>query len=82
MNDVYVCGTDVLIRTVTYAWHGRIARVTPTEIVLESASLVADTGPFSRALSSGQFAASESVSGPVIVSRGAIVDCCMVGARR
>jgi hypothetical protein len=79
MSDVYAVGSYVLIRTVTYAWHGRIACVTPGEIVLEGASWVADTGPFARALECGRFAASEPVNRSVVVSRGAIVDCCIMG---
>jgi hypothetical protein len=68
-------GAVYLIRTVTMIDTGRLLRVTPTEIVLEEAAWIADTGRFSDALKSLEFSEVEPFpDGEVIIGRGAIID--------
>lgn len=71
-------GKAVLIRTVTMNYTGRIASVTESDLVLEDAAWIADTGRFSTALKDG-FPANAEIEpffSPVIVSRSVLVDCC------
>jgi hypothetical protein len=67
-------GNSVLIRTVTYFQLGRVVELSDTEVVLEDASWVADTGRFGAALKSGVFSEVEVFPEPVSVARGSIVD--------
>jgi hypothetical protein len=72
-------GSVYLIRTVTMIDTGRVVRVTPTEIVLEEAAWIADTGRFSDALKALSFNEVEPFpDGNVIVGRGAIIDACKI----
>lgn len=76
----YEVGSIYLIRTVTMIDTGRIVRVTPTEIVLEEAAWIADTGRFSDAVKAAKFNEVEPFpDGEVIVGRGSIVDACKIG---
>jgi hypothetical protein len=73
-------GKVYLIRTVTMIQTGRLIRVTPQELVLEDACWIADTGRFSDALKSLEFAETEPFpDGPVIVGRGSVIDAVVVG---
>ena len=68
-------GAVYLIRTVTMIDTGRLLRVTPTELVLEDAAWIADTGRFADALEKLLFKEVEPFpDGEVIVGRGAIID--------
>jgi len=68
-------GAVYLIRTVTMIDTGRLLRVTPTELVLEDAAWIADTGRFSDALKAVSFNEIEPFpDGEVIIGRGAIID--------
>ena len=68
-------GAVYLIRTVTMIDTGRVIRVTPTELVLEEAAWIADTGRFADALKKLSFSEIEPFpDGEVIVNRGAIID--------
>ena len=68
-------GAVYLIRTVTMIDTGRLLRVTPTELVLEDAAWIADTGRFSDALKAVSFNEVEPFpDGEVIIGRGAIID--------
>lgn len=69
-------GNSVLIRTVTYFQVGRIVGITETEVLLEDASWVGDTGRFNLALRTGIFDEIEPFVGTVLVNRGAIIDVC------
>lgn len=72
-------GAIYLIRTVTMIDTGRVVRVTPTEIVLEEAAWIADTGRFADAVKKAQFNEVEPFpDGEVIVGRGAIIDACKI----
>jgi hypothetical protein len=68
-------GKNYFIRTVTHHHTGRLAEVTPTELVLEDAAWIADSGRFADALKSCSFNEVEPFpSGRVIIGRGALVD--------
>ena len=68
-------GAAYLIRTVTMIDTGRLLRVTPTELVLEDAAWIADTGRFADALKKLSFNEVEPFpDGEVIIGRGAIID--------
>lgn len=67
-------GEKYLIRGVTMYYTGRVVSVTDSDIVLEDAAWIADTGRFSDALATGDLKEVEPYKDPVIVSRGIIVD--------
>ena len=69
-------GQNYLIRTVTMIDTGRLVEVTPTELVLEEAAWIADTGRFSEALKKCQFGEVEPFPDGrrVIIGRGSVVD--------
>ena len=72
-------GKAVFIRTVTYHYTGRIVSVTDSDIVLEDAAWIADSGRYHDALRDGIERQSASEIEPiperVIIPRGVIVDC-------
>lgn len=75
----YEIGKPYLIRTVSMIDTGRIVEVTPTEIVLEDAAWIADTGRFSDALKSCRFNEVEPFpDGRVIINRASIIDACQI----
>jgi hypothetical protein len=53
---------------------GRLARITDSDLVLEDASWVADSGRFHNALRDGELNEVEPFERPVIVSRGGLID--------
>lgn len=67
-------GKMYLIRTVTMIQVGRIIEVTDSDILLEDAAWVADTGRFYDALKNGDVDEVEPFPFGCIVSRAAIVD--------
>ena len=73
----YPTGCNVIIRTVTHYYTGRLIEVFDHEIVLEDAAWIADTGRWAAALESGSFGEVEPYpkGRRVIVGRGAIIDC-------
>lgn len=72
-------GKIYLIRTVTMIDVGRVIAVYPTEIVLEDACWVADTGRFSQAVASAEFGETEPFpDGHVIIGRGSIIDAVQI----
>ena len=74
-SNPWEIGKIYLIRTVTMIDVGRVVAVYPTEIVLEEACWVADTGRFAQAVATAEFGETEPFpDGRVIVGRGSIVD--------
>ncbi len=68
-------GNNVLIRTVTNFHTGKIVEMSASEIVLEQAAWIADTGRFSEALKKGTLNEVEPFAdGIVSVGRGSVVD--------
>ena len=75
----YKIGEVYLIRTVTMIDVGRVVAVFPTEVVLEDACWVADTGRFAQAVATGEYGETEPFpDGEVIVGRGSIIDAVRV----
>jgi len=83
-SEVYVTGPweigkNYLIRTVTMIDTGKLVAVGPTELVLESAAWVADTGRFSGALQSCSFSEVEPFpEGRLIIGRGSVIDAIQI----
>ena len=73
-NHSLQVGKSYLIRTVTMHYTGRLVSVTDTDIVLEEAAWIADTGRYSEALQSGSLSEVEPYPNRVVVSRAVIVD--------
>ena len=72
-------GKIYLIRTVTMIDVGRVVAVYPTEIVMEEACWVADTGRFAQAVASAEFGETEPFpDGRVIIGRGSIIDAVQI----
>lgn len=72
-------GKNYLIRTVTMIDTGKLVAVFPTELVLESASWIADTGRFTGALQSCTFLEVELFpEGKLIIGRGAVIDAIQI----
>lgn len=70
----YTIGENYIIRTVTMIQLGRLEWVGDKELVLSSASWVADTGRFHDALKTGKLNEVEPFTNDVIVGRGSIID--------
>ena len=72
-------GANYIIRTVTHIQTGRVVAVGESEIVLEDAAWIADTGRFSGALAKSDFSEVEPFpEGRVIVGRGALIDAAKI----
>jgi hypothetical protein len=69
-------GKCYLIRTVTFYYVGKLISITDSDLVLEQASWISDTGRFSNALTSGVFNEVEPYPNKVMVNRDVIVDYC------
>ena len=67
-------GKAYLIRTVTMYYTGRVVAVTDSDVVLEDAAWIADTGRYSNSLAEGSLNEVEPYPGRVAVCRGAMVD--------
>ena len=71
----FAIGKNYFIRTVTHNHTGRLVEVTATELVLEDAAWIADSGRFSDALKSCSFDEVEPFpTGRVIIGRSALID--------
>ena len=81
-NDVtgpWEIGKNYLIRTVTMIDTGKLVAVGPTELVLESAAWIADTGRFTGALQSCNFSEVEPFpEGKLILGRGSVIDAIQI----
>ena len=73
-NHSFVVGVKYLIRTVTMMYTGRLADVTESDILLDNAAWIADSGRYSTALETGELNEVEPYPNEVWVSRAAIVD--------
>jgi hypothetical protein len=67
-------GENVIIRTVTHYFTGRVAGESERWIALEDAAWVADTGRFAEALRTGKLSEVEPYPGSCLVAIGAVVD--------
>ena len=72
-------GKNYLIRTVTMIDTGKLVAVGSTELVLESAAWIADTGRFTGALQSCTFSEVEPFpAGKLIIGRGSVIDAIQI----
>jgi hypothetical protein len=70
-------GKIVFIQTVTHYFSGRLMAVTDSDVVLEDAAWIADTGMFSDAMKAiDALIEVEPFPGSYVVCRGAIVGFC------
>jgi hypothetical protein len=69
----FVIGKQWIFETVTKYWVGDIVAVTETEVVLERAAWIADTGRFNEFMKTGKPSELEPANGPVVISRGGYV---------
>lgn len=67
-------GKAYFIRTVTHYYTGRVVAVTASDLVLDDAAWVADSGRFHETLRDGKLKEVEPMPNGTIVGRGAIVD--------
>lgn len=67
-------GKTYFIRTVTMHLLGRLEAVTDKELLLSSASWIADSGRFHEAINTGKLSEIEPFKSDVIVGRAALID--------
>lgn len=72
-ESIYKLGAKLLVQTVTFSYTGRLTYVSDTELVLEEAAWVADTGRFTQFLAKGQLNEVEPFPNLVSIARGSIV---------
>lgn len=70
----YKMGEKYLIRTVTHYYIGVLKEVFEQELLLSSASWIADTGRYYDALKSGKLNEVEPILGDAVIGRGAIIE--------
>ena len=73
-KSAFELGKKYFIRTATYHVVGQLNEIYQKELVLTSASWIADSGRFNAALVSGIFEEIEPFVNDVIVSRGGMID--------
>lgn len=76
VSHSFEVGKAYLIRTVTMHYTGRVVAVTDSDVVLEEAAWIADTGRYANSLTDGTLNEVEPYPGQVAVCRGAMVDFC------
>jgi hypothetical protein len=67
-------GKNVLIRTVTHYYTGKLAGADSSWLRLDDAAWIADTGYFSEALKKGTLNEVEPYPGSCYIAAGAVVD--------
>jgi len=74
----YQIGKNYFIRTVTNFYTGKLVWVGDKEIVLDTASWIADTGRFMQAVTKGEMKEVEPMGDGVVIGRGAIIDAIVI----
>jgi hypothetical protein len=74
----YKIGEKYFIRTVTNYYTGKLVWVGDKEIVLDTASWIADTGRFMQAVKTGEVKEVEPMGDGVVIGRGAIIDAIVI----
>jgi hypothetical protein len=71
-------GKNYFIQTVTHYFSGRLVAVTDTDLVLEDAAWIADTGRFSDAMQAREkLSEVEPLPGRYVVCRGGLIGYCI-----
>lgn len=66
---------NVIVRTITHYYTGRLAAIEDGMLVLADAAWIADTGRWSECLAQGSLSEVEPYPGTVYVAVHAVVDC-------
>ena len=74
----YPVGKNVIVRTVTMIYTGRLERVTATDLVLVDCSWIPETDRFMQFVANGSVKECEPYPDglPVYINRGALLDMC------
>jgi len=67
-------GDNVIVRSVTYHYTGRVRAIGDKWLVLDDAAWVAHSGRWTNALTNGKLTSVEPYPGEVVLAVGAIVD--------
>jgi hypothetical protein len=73
-KEFITIGKKYFIRTVTMYYVGQLKDFSSSELLLEQASWIPDTGRFHDALRDGKFSEVEPFINDVLISRGSIID--------
>jgi len=79
-NSPWALNTPYFVQTVTWAYTGRLTKVSDLELVLEHAALIADTGRFADSMQSGDYSEVEPYPAgrKVIIGRYSVVSAVQV----
>ncbi len=74
----YPVGKNVIVRTVTMIYTGRLEKVTVSDLVLVDCSWIPETGRFMQFVAEGKVKECEPYPDglPVFINRGALLDMC------
>lgn len=74
----YPVGKNVIVRTVTMIYTGRLEQVTDTDLVLVDCSWIPETDRFAQFVAEGKVKECEPYPDglPVFINRGALLDMC------
>ena len=74
----YPVGKNVIVRTVTMIYTGKLMTVTETDLVLVDCSWIPETGRFMKFVAEGAVKECEPYPDglPVFINRGALLDMC------
>lgn len=74
----YPVGKNVIVRTVTMIYTGRLEMVTPTDLILMDCSWIPETERFMQFVANGAVKECEPYPDglPVYINRGALLDMC------
>ena len=74
----YPVGENVIVRTVTMIYTGKLIDVTPTDLILVDCSWIPETDRFMQFVANGSVKECEPYPDglPVFINRGALLDLC------
>lgn len=67
-------GKNIIVRTVTYHYTGKLVALTPDALVLDDAAWIADSGRWAQALTQGTLSEVEPYPDRCYLARAAVVD--------
>ena len=81
-NNVYPVGKNVIVRTVTMIFTGKLERVTNSDLVLTQCSWIPETSRYAQFVASGEVNECEPYPDDlrVYINRGALTDLCELKA--
>jgi hypothetical protein len=80
--DGFPVGENVIVRTVTMIYTGRLIDVTPNTLILSECSWIPETDRYSKFVREGAVRECEPYPDdlPVFINRGALLDLCVLQA--